>query len=92
MSLLKKGERVADLTIEERAVLWLHKHYPNIEVVDLEAAQKPPTTYIFPDYVHVHIMNAWHKVDGKIYSKKQDIDRTKVSPKSEKGSKTPSYY
>ena len=55
MSLLKKGERVADLTIEERAVLWLHKHYPNIEVVDLEAASKPPTTYIFPDYVHVHI-------------------------------------
>ena len=58
MSLLKKGERVADLTIEERAVLWLHKHYPNIEVVDLEAASKPPTTYIFPDYVNVHILNS----------------------------------
>ena len=47
MSLLKKGERVADLTIEERAVLWLHKHYPNIEVVDLEAASKPESDKLF---------------------------------------------
>jgi hypothetical protein len=89
MSLLKKGERVADLTIEERAVLWLHKHYPNIEVVDLEAASKPPTTYIFPDYVHVHIMNMWHKVDGKIYSKKLEQGVVSVYPKT---SNKPSYY
>lgn len=91
MSLLKKGERVADLTIEERAVLWLHKHYPNIEVVDLEAASKPPTTYIFPDYVNVHIMNTWHKVDGKIYSKKQEQDVVSVYSGS-KTSNKPSYY
>jgi len=91
MSLLKKGERVADLTIEERAVLWLHKHYPNIEVVDLEAASKPPTTYIFPDYVNVHIINTWHKVDGKIYSKKLEQDVVSVAV-TKSNNKTPSYY
>lgn len=90
MSLLKKGERVADLTIEERAVLWLHKHYPNIEVVDLEAASKPPTTYIFPDYVNVHIINTWHKVDGNIYSKKKDIEP--LSGSNSSNNKSPSYY
>jgi hypothetical protein len=92
MSLLKKGERVADLTIEERAVLWLHKHYPNIEVVDLEAASKQPTTYIFPDYVHVHIINTWHKVDGKIYSKKQEQDIVAVAAGSKTSKTKPSYY
>ena len=71
MSLLKTGNnRVGELTTEERAVLWLHKHYPNIEAVDLDAASKPPTQYIFPDYVCVHIINSWNLVEGKIYTKK----------------------
>jgi len=72
MSFLKKDDRVGELTIEERAVLWLHKHYPNLEVADIEAAQKPPTTYIFPDYVLAHIKQSWYQVDGYIYSKKAD--------------------
>ena len=94
MSLLKTGNnRVGELTTEERAVLWLHKHYPNIEAVDLEAASKPPTQYIFPDYVCVHIINSWNQVEGKIYTKKKDIDLKELTeqPKN-KNNKKPSYY
>jgi len=92
MSLLKTGnKRVGELTIEERAVLWLHKHYPNIEAVDLEAASKPPTQYIFPDYVCVHIINSWNQVEGKIYTKKKDIDLKEITEQPKK-TKKPSYY
>jgi len=92
MSLLKTGNnRVGELTIEERAVLWLHKHYPNIEAVDLEAASKQPTQYIFPDYVCVHIINSWNQVEGKIYTKKKDIKLKQITEQPKKNKK-PSYY
>jgi len=93
MSLLKTGNnRVGELTIEERAVLWLHKHYPNIEAVDLQAASKPPTQYIFPDYVCVHIINSWNQVEGKIYTKKKDIDLKEITEQPKNKNKKPSYY
>lgn len=82
MSFLKHDTRVGELTLEERAVLWLHKHYPNIEVVDIEAAQKAPTQYIFPDYVVAHIKAAWHKVEFSIYSKNSDTNVNAVKAKN----------
>lgn len=96
MSFLKQDDRVGELTLEERAVLWLHKHYPNIEVVDTEAAQKPPTQYIFPDYVVAHIKQSWHNVEFSIYSKNSDIDVNKTKAKEKapplSSGKTYKYY
>ena len=97
MSFLKKDDRVGELTIEERAVLWLHKHYPNLEVADIEAATKPPTTYIFPDYVLAHIKESWHQVDGHIYSKKADgVEQLEDNVQEEiergRGAKAYKYY
>ena len=97
MSFLKKDDRVGELTIEERAVLWLHKHYPNLEVADIEAATKPPTTYIFPDYVLAHIKESWHQVEGHIYSKKaggaENIDEAvKQEIERGRGARAYKYY
>lgn len=98
MSFLKKDNRVGELTIEERSVLWLHKHYPNLEVADIEAAAKPPTTFIFPDYVLAHIKETWHQVDGHIYSKKVHGENTEETAGVERsggfgrGSKSYKYY